>query len=269
MSKQPILAISARKMRIVDEVLTTGDTRAIADISEPIGVEFDSTSTDELVAYALKKFGGGKERNASELDAFLAPRVHNVLRMPRQAAGLPGVWTWLAVGPFRRYMDHRWPLSEASSLWRFTSRDVLRNGVSRLWWAAEMLRDGPDYSLVPLALRSVRRFQFVSELKYSMHRECARAFARVVAEADASDELCQSLSKRFNVYLRAQALECWDYADVDSEARFDASWAGKVASLKELTGPVEELNGPTDGRSRSDVEQALFQWLEALLHEEQ
>lgn len=264
MNEQPILAVPIKKARSVEDMLQAGDTHALNDVCEPTGFVVDADLTAELQNYVLKRFPDKRDRGRSELDAFLAPRLHCLMRMPRQCAAIPGVWTWSAVSLMRSYMDHRWPLAEGKTTWRYTSRDVLRNGVARLWWAAELLRDGADYSLVHMALKSVRRFQFVSELKYSMHRECARAFTRVVAEADATDDECQELSKRFNLYLKAHALELWDYHDVDAVCRFDTQWASSAITLSELTCPDDELVGPSDGRSRTDVEEALYRWLQAV-----
>lgn len=261
MSMQPILSIPTKKIRAVEEMLASEETQAIRDLADPTGFSLDEDVAAALIEYGLKRFPERRDKQLSGLDAFMAPRLHMLLRLSRNMAAVPGVWTWLAADPFKPYMRHRWPLEKSTTLWRYTSRNVLRNGVSRLWWAAEMLRDGADYTLVPLALHSVRRFQFVSELRYSRHRECARAFTRVLAESDASDEQAQELSKRFNVYLKARALEYWDYDDDAAQASFDKEWGARTPTLLELTVPEPELAGPADARSRSDVEEHLYGWL--------
>ena len=267
MTRSAILSVPLRRMRAVEESIPSNNLASLEDVCETTGFEYSIEVVDQMLAGALKRVPPEGANWKSELDAYLAPRLHLAFRLPRAFAARPGVWVWCALRPMRPYMERRWPLNEDSTLWRFTSRDVLRNGVARLWWAAELLRDGPDYSLVPRAMESVRWFQFVSELRYSMHRECARAFARTLVECEATDALAQELSKRFNVYLRASALETHDYADEDSVASGDQAWLTGESSLGDLALPVAELVGPRDGRSRNDIEDVLFQWLRDVAHE--
>lgn len=259
MTMTSILSVPVKKFRLAEELILADSSEKLDEFCESTGIAFDEASLDQLLDLALKRHPDRSER--SSLDSFLAPRIHMILRMPRATAARPGVWAWCAARPLARYMARRWPLDEESSLWRYTSRDVLRNGISRLWWAAEMLRSGPDYTVVPLALKSVRRFQFVSELRYSMHRECARAFARVLDDRSAGDDQAQQLSKRLNVYLRAIALELWDYSDSDSIGDIDTAWGPAKPTLQDLASPTAELVGPQRGYARSDVEEHLYGWL--------
>jgi hypothetical protein len=161
-------------------------------------------------------------------------------------------------------MLHRWPQDPGGNWWRYNSNDVLRNGIARLWWAAELVRSGPDYSLVPKALATVRTFQNVSELRYSWHRECARAITRVLSEhKDAGDQLGPS----FNAYLKTQSLERFDTDFDDKEQRcWDPVWGAKLVKKSDVLLPFDEiqLTGPSSGYSRIEVEEALVEWLEDL-----
>ncbi len=51
--------------------------------------------------------------------------------------------------------------------------------VSRLWWGAEMVRNGPSYEDVPRVFSRVRTAEFALELSYSRYRPAAIAFTRV------------------------------------------------------------------------------------------
>ncbi|PST48885.1 hypothetical protein COO72_05085 [Bifidobacterium callitrichos] len=71
----------------------------------------------------------------------------------RANAAMPGLWTYMAFTTCRAYMTERWPLKEdgnwkntVQSRWllpRTTSRSrLVRQGLSRLWWGAELTYDG-------------------------------------------------------------------------------------------------------------------------------
>ncbi|WP_353508752.1 DUF6339 family protein [Intrasporangium sp.] len=71
--------------------------------------------------------------------------------MPRVAASDPRLWNYLALGPMREYMNARWSL-EGTRNWRgrladrwllnrATMGSLIRHGVARLWWLAELTYD--------------------------------------------------------------------------------------------------------------------------------
>ncbi len=235
------------------------------DLFEPISLEFDDQLVEDLQSAAIARFPGTDDASKSELDAFLAPRLHAAFRMPRHVAANSHVWAWIATVPLRKFAYHRWPISTSEpNPWRFVDSNLLRNGASRLWWAAELLRDGPDYQLVADPLRKVYSFQFISELRYSWHKECARAFARVTEDRKLNSDAAKELSKRLNVYLRSRGLELMDVADTKATNSVDEKWLASRSSLPEITCSDGELKGPNDGYSRADVEEDLYTWLTVL-----
>jgi len=151
------------------------------------------------------------------------------------------------------------------SAWRLTG-DLLRNGVSRLWWAAEMLRDASDYSAVDLGLRRVVTAQYALELKYSWFRPAAVAFAKVVEESDPpmSSSLMTKLSTRANAYLPIMPLEAMGY--YDSADTFDSSWwTGSISREELLSEALPE--GPTDGGISADSLKTLKDWFTEVAEE--
>jgi hypothetical protein len=224
---------------------------------------FDRELAMRLVAVAVEQLPSTlNDDQKNRLDSWLAPRVHYLLRFSRSVAADDGVWRWLATDVFAPYMRIRWPERAKSGWWRYNSPNVLRNGVARLWWAAELVRSGPDYRLVPRALHSVRTFHNVSELRYSMHRETARAFTRVVTErSDVGDRL----SKAFNAYLATHGLERFDgVAEEHQYTAWDSGWAGADPDPAQLFGDLDALQGPAVGLARLDVEEQLYEWLSEL-----
>jgi hypothetical protein len=251
------------KVSAVTDALIAGRSTP-QDAFDGIGIQFDEAVVEKLIAAALALHKGDNDQSRSEIDGYLAPRIHAVLRLPRQWAAREDLWTWLAAVPFRRFMEKRWPIGETQNSWRYTDKNLLRNGVSRLWWAAELLRDGPDYSLVSEPVKKVYSFQFVSELRYSWHKECARAFARVIEDRRIGSEGAKDLSKRVNVYLRSRGLELSDQLSPNATNSIDNEWLSHRPKLAELTCPVGELVGPRDGYSRHDVEETLYGWIGSL-----
>jgi hypothetical protein len=93
-------------------------------------------------------------------DRWLAPRLHATLRLTRHEAADPGLWAWIAVDLAPDYVRWRFPGRRGSDgeeaagppAKRFIGNDR-DNAVARLWWGAELFRNGPDYGPVERAFR--------------------------------------------------------------------------------------------------------------------
>jgi hypothetical protein len=257
---RPLMRIPANRITQLENALDADDLDLIDGIAEATSYTFEDSVHAAVIEKGLADFPAAGDRG--KLDAYIAPRLHYALRLPRQAAADPGIWSWLASTVYLQFLRHRFPKSEEGSWWRYTSKDLLRNGVSRLWWGAEMIRSGPDYSLVPIALRQVRSFQFISELKYSWHRECARAFTRVLADRNDNGE---RLSPIFNAYLKTHSLE---RRDGENSARgHDPVWVSDSPSTNCAELPTDELIGPQAGFSDDNLEKFLYSWLSEIANE--
>ena len=225
---------------------------------DSIDEEFDEQLLKSLIDCCRSKFPVG---DVTPMDTWLAPRLHSALRLKPSVAADPLVWAWLSTAVVPDFVEHRFPLATTKNpWWRYAYHDLIRMALSRLWWGAEMLRDGPDYSLTLKGFRSVRSFMFVSELQYSWHREAARAFCRVLADKAATDAQAQDLSKLVNAGLATTALEHWD-ASQQGEPDIDVDWLSRTPTLAQLTKDVSELSGPKDGCSRRLVEEGIYDWI--------
>jgi hypothetical protein len=87
-------------------------------------------------------------------DRWLAPRLHAALRLTRTEAADKGFWAWLAVDLFPDYV--RWRFGgragadgehSGTPVKRFLGGDR-DHALARLWWGAELFRNGGDYSPV-------------------------------------------------------------------------------------------------------------------------
>src|SRR5439155_21917768 len=138
---------------------------------------------------------------------------------------------WLALAFCRDYVKWRFP-SEATA-WRYYG-DLLRNAVSRLWWGAEMVRNGPSYEWVPRVFSRVRTAQFALELSYSRYRPAAIAFTRVAEgignREKLSDPVMKDLSKSINSYLSLTALEARGLSEKEMDI-VDDDWRKHHPSL--------------------------------------
>lgn len=254
----------------VERALNRGEWHILDEVKKPTGVNFDDALARHLVDYVVQR----EWSSVNEMDGWLAPRVHAALRFPRRLASDRGVWFWLAATAFKPYVEARFPkkLKESKDPWWRYTGDALRNAVSRLWWGAEMLRSGPDYSAVSPAFTTVRTFMFVSELRYSCYREGARAFARVASGVETGsplgDDGSQELSKRFNTYLALDLLESHGTLSTTNEpSEWDEAWRAKPISWDELLNGDLRTLGPKSGISDAAREDAVVAWLKSILPE--
>ncbi|WP_141205187.1 DUF6339 family protein [Streptomyces griseorubiginosus] len=123
------------------------------------------------------------ENDRAAADGWLAPRLHATMRMTRREAANSGLWNFLAlvVAPDYVLWRHKGVTKEGvrATADRFVGVHY-KQTFARLWWAAEMFRDGDDYGPVVSAcgvqdvLNTVLRFEVID------HRPTARAIVRLL-----------------------------------------------------------------------------------------
>ena len=197
-----------------------------------------------------------------ELDPWLAPRLHCALRIPRRLAVDAGMWAWLALNcsdfieaRFRRPNRKVHP-------WRYHGT-WSRNGLSRLWWGAEMTRNGPTYLDTVRCFTRTRTAQFALELMYSWHRPAAIALCRVaegVGGARLTDDVVRTLSTRLRVLLSVRCLEVVGSSRLEADEEYDEEWAQQHPSLTSLMKDVDELRGPDTGSCDESALESLMVW---------
>ncbi|MEV5015298.1 DUF6339 family protein [Streptomyces sp. NPDC053780] len=126
-------------------------------------------------------FAFDKERTPA--DAWLAPRLHATLRLTRQEAADKRLWNHLALAVAPDYVVWR-HFSERKgrvAAERFKGPPD-RQCFSRLWWAAEIFRNGLDYGPVEIACGNQDLIHTVLRLGLLDHRPTAQAVVRLLKD---------------------------------------------------------------------------------------
>ncbi|MFD3623673.1 DUF6339 family protein [Streptomyces sp. NPDC058698] len=135
-----------------------------------------------LVEDAMFEFREDRTR----ADAWLAPRLHATLRLTRREAAEKRLWNHIALAVAPDYIVWR-HLSEATerqpkprvAAERFRG-PADRQCFSRLWWAAELFRNGPDYEPVMTACGNQDLIHTVLRMDLIDHRPTAQALVRLL-----------------------------------------------------------------------------------------
>ncbi|RSS84155.1 DUF6339 family protein [Streptomyces sp. WAC06614] len=125
---------------------------------------------------------------ATQADAWLAPRLHAALRLTRREAADPGLWNYLALGVAPDYVvwrhltepkDGKEGKAAKVATERFRGQ-YHKQAFARLWWAAELFRDGPHYDPVVTACGNQDILNSALRLSVINHRPTAQAIVRLV-----------------------------------------------------------------------------------------
>jgi hypothetical protein len=141
----------------------------------------DVAELRRLVDDAVRLF----EDRPTASDAWLAPRLHYVLRLTRVEATDTALWNFLALRVAPDYVRRRWgrPATDGRSEVRQSARFSGRWDVqcfSRLWWAAELFRDGGDYEPVSVACGNQDVLNTCLRLDLVRHRPVAQALVELL-----------------------------------------------------------------------------------------
>ncbi|WP_225831824.1 DUF6339 family protein [Streptomyces sp. NK08204] len=157
----------------------------LAKVAEPLPEDDARWSVEpirDLVEDAMFEFREDRTR----ADAWLAPRLHATLRLTRREATDKRLWNHLALAVAPDYVAWR-HLSEPTA--KRPERRIAperfrgaadRQCFSRLWWAAELFRNGPDYEPAEVACGNQDLIHTVLRLELIDHRPTAQAMVRLL-----------------------------------------------------------------------------------------
>jgi hypothetical protein len=243
---------------------------AILRASTPIesdSVRWSVEPVRELVEEAMSRFDAAR----TDADAWLAPRLHATLRMTRGEAANSGLWNFLALAVAPDYVLWRHlPLGGTDddpkkvSGVRFVGPHYSQ-AFSRLWWAAEMFRDGSDYTSAEIACGNQDMINTALRLSTIDHKPTALALVRVLE--DLLREGATRLGDRVNalctaVNVAGSTLMYEVIAPDDVPDHFALSdWIEEVESASAV--PWDRLpEGPADGTARRSSCEVLTRMFE-------
>jgi hypothetical protein len=163
--------------RVLEGLDPTGDRarQVMRDNGTTVGLRALDHLISDFQTRRNDHAGWADDRPSS--DRWLAPRIHHALRLTRSEASSQGTWLWLALR-YPEYMQWRW----GSGLKGITEErwwgPVHKQALARLWWGAEIFRNGADY-------RPVERAFFRQDLPNSyLHRPLVRCRSLALAVLD-------------------------------------------------------------------------------------
>lgn len=214
------------------------------------GAERSALVVRELVEEAFARFEGRR----TEADAWMAPRLHAALRLTRAEAAERGLWNHMAlrVAPDYVHWRHR-PAPTDKNPEPAVNRDNFvgasyKQAFSKLWWAAEIYRDGYEYEPVELACANQEMFNSSLRNLVVLHRPTAQAVLRLLRDGTVPDtRSTNGLMKAVNAAASTISFETLA-PDAPPEPETVQDWAeDDTAGVP----PFDRLpHGPDDGKTR-------------------
>lgn len=219
----------------------------------------------DLLDEAMNRFADRPAR----ADGWLAPRLHATLRMTRAEAADSRRWNFLAMITAPDYVVWRHKGSEIAPTARFSGPHFTQ-AFARLWWAAELFRDGYDYRPAVFACSIQDVLNTTMRLDVIDHRPTAQAILRLLQELrDANrpklSDRANALSSAVNA---AGSTLMYDAFAPDDRPDHDAvrDWVAESASMAPV--PWDRLpDGPDDGKVSERAIHTLLPLFTQLLEE--
>ncbi|MEZ4444868.1 MAG: DUF6339 family protein [Polyangiaceae bacterium] len=136
---------------LMSGVVDRWSERAYAELLRDADVELELGALDAAIDRVLAIHA----RFEPAIDAALAEPLHRALPLSRRHASDPGIWRFLTVVHRPDVVRHRWEnRSLALTKRRYWTPGTRpdSNTLARLWWIAELTRDGDDYALTTRVL---------------------------------------------------------------------------------------------------------------------
>lgn len=207
--------------------------------------------------------------NRVDADGWLAPRLHATIRMTRAEAADSRLWNYLALLVAPDYVVWRHTGREVATAGRFTGPHYTQ-AFARLWWAAELFRNGPDYRPVEIACRVQDVLNTTMRLDVIDHRPTAQAIIQIVArllseKVSRPGDQVNALSSAVNA---AGSTLVYDMLAPDGPMDIDEllEWISETGRVPAV--PYNRLpDGPEDGHVTPNAVRALLPLFEGLLAE--
>ena len=204
-----------------------------------------------MVEFESRRASGDWDGPAS--DAWLAPRIHDSLRLTRAHASDRGIWHWVALRVGADYVSWRWAGGDGVTDDRWWGA-INKQAFARLWWGAELFRDGSDYGPVE---RAFRRQDLINSYLHRPLVRC-RSFALGIVDVLTDDEggalsakSVNDLARVLNLCTAGRPPELYvnfQADDEDAVARWTASDAPVPVDWNRLPGGPMALDTTHESR---------------------
>lgn len=122
-----------------------------------------------------------RDERPTQADAWLAPRLHAILRLTRAEAADPALWNYLALGVAPDFVVWRHLSDTAKTVnAQYFKGPHYKQAFARLWWSAELFRNGSDYGPVVIACGNQDMLNTALRLDVIDHRPTAQAMVRLL-----------------------------------------------------------------------------------------
>jgi len=184
-------------------------------------------SLDGLMEHTEDRARLGIWEDRTVSDRWLAPRLHYALRLFRAEAADRGIWQWIALR-YPWYLAWRWADPDGNIAEDRWWGPVHKQAFARLWWGAEIFRDGPDYRPVEQA------FVFQDLPNSYLHRPLVRCRSlalavvdRVASSSSPSADQVNSLARVLNLATVGTPPEVETGYQIDDLSTYQ-QWAGST-----------------------------------------
>ena len=167
---------------LLDPAVRSGTAKvALDDYTTEFPREVDLRPMHVVIDEAMRRH---RRSERARSDSWLGPRLHYALRLTRQEAARRGVWLYLAIAARPDYVVWRWADEEPGSdepagLDRFAGPDY-KHALARLWWMAELFRNGDNYSPAAKALSNQDIVNNLFRMDIAHHRPTVLASVDVL-----------------------------------------------------------------------------------------
>lgn len=240
-------------------ILTSNSTEPIDDSPR--------WNAHELRALLEEAKGRFMSERPTASDAWLAPRLHYTLRMTRAEATDSGVWNFIALRVAPDYVRWRWGQDKdgraaVGQAARFSGRWDIQC-FSRLWWAAELFRDGEDYRPVVTACSNQDVLNTALRLDMNHHRPTAQALVELLEKG--TIRTGRDVNGLVKAAGAAGSTLVYEVIANDEPRDYEAlqQWIESVES-DPVWNPNTLPQGPVDGSVPHRSVQRLTKWFEQL-----
>ncbi len=179
------------------------DNEKIEEDIEIFSDSVDMENVDKILQEAIDKLENGEFDRASDMDGFVAPRLHEAADITRREAADPEFWNYMSLIFKPEFVRKRWPSCARNRFIMRTSTD--RHALARLWWIAELTERDGDYRYTEIAFSNQDIAQNIFDNDFSHYEQILPPILDRLEEEEQTSDVAtkygEILNRRFAVLL--------------------------------------------------------------------